>query len=66
VHQYGHKHAAFRVVENPRHDDAKSDGKDAKLHDSEEAADGSPMDIPYDPIECFRNREELFSDDFRE
>ena len=37
VHQDGHKHATFRVVENPRDDDAEGDGYDDELDDIEEA-----------------------------
>ena len=37
MHQYGHKHATFGVVENPRGNDGKGDGYDDELDDVQEA-----------------------------
>jgi hypothetical protein len=40
VRQYGHEHAAFRVVEHPRQDDGDTDGQDDVQDDVEGAAVG--------------------------
>jgi hypothetical protein len=37
MHQYGHKHATFGVVEDSRGDDGKADGYEDELDDSEQA-----------------------------